>query len=368
MLQNFAFLSNADRIFTDITGGFDTRMIAILLKNLNLNFSCGICGDQVLNETEIAAKVAEKLLVKFYSKIKIDDRNKFLKMLERHFNISNGVPILYHSTELIHYYEVINQYFDIHVAGYAGSQLCDNFLPPLSILSNKINHSSLSKKYYMFIDIFNNSFITENEYYNRTEKKIAHVLSQIGSNKHSDVASYFTMTTFSRYYHGALMAAHNIILPIYVPYLEANFAKLLLETSFEIKHNRNIQKMIITSLHNELSLLMTTHGYNAHIGKNINSSAKNWLFSIARALIYDFSFLQNSYQFLKKYKKSEVKPSDIQRAFWIKEIDKKWSKNMPIFEYIDHKNLQKRLLYDPHPAKLKAKIMYLDRILTTCVE
>lgn len=365
--QNFSFLSNDDRIFTDITGGFDTRLLAIILKNLNLNFVGGICGDQVLNETNIAVQVAEKLNVEFRSNTKISDKNIFSTILDKHFNISNGVPILYHSTELVNYYEVISQDFDIHIMGLGGSELCDNFLPRLSFLTKRLKYSSLFEKYFKFHDIFSGNLITEDLYYNNITAKIANLLDKIGSDNHEKVASYLTASTISRYYHGSLMGTHDIIMPVYSPFLETNFAKIMIETTFNIKHNQNIQRTLITDLHKELSMLISSHGYNANISAEKHLGTKTALLNISRGLMYDFNFLLKFTRNIRRKKVYPIAPSDFQRSFWKDEILKQWKEDMMIFEIIDSQKLKKYIPFEPYPSQLNARILYLNRILEECV-
>jgi len=363
MLQNFSFLSQDDQIFADITGGFDTRMIVVMLKHMKLDFATGICGEQNLHEADIAAQVAEKLGVKFYSKIKITDKDVFCNIVDKHFKITSGVPILYHSSELINYYDQISQNFDIHVTGFAGSQLWGNFLPRLGFFSSRLKHASLLEKYFKFINIFHSKLVTENSYYENIKAKITQLFNKIGSDRHDEVASFFTTSTFSKYYHGALLGTHNTIMPIYAPFLEANFAKIMIETSFKIKDNRNIQRTLITELNEELSLLMTSHGYNANIGSERNLGEKNILQNIVRGLIYDFDILLKFNRFLQRQMKSSVRLADIQRSFWIDEVKKQWSENMAIFQIIDPNKLKKHLPFDSHASKLKAKIVYLNKII-----
>lgn len=366
MIQNFSFLSQDDKIFADITGGFDTRTIVTVLKYLNLDFAAGICGEQNLYEADIAAQVAEKLDVKFYSNIKITDKDFFDIIVDKHFKMTSGAPILYHSSELINYYEQISQNFDIHIAGFAGSQLWGNFLPRLGFFSSRLKHSSLFEKYFKFINIFNSNFVTEHSYYENIKTKITQLFNKIGSDRHDEVASFFTTSTFSKYYHGALLGTHNTIMPIYAPFLEANFAKIMIETSFDIKDNRNIQRTLITDLNKELSLLMTSHGYNANIGSERNMGKKNVMQNIARGLVYDFDILLKLNSYLQHKKKSTVRLSDIQRSFWIDEINEQWSENMAIFEIIDLHKFKKHLPFDSHASKLKAKIVYLNKIMQEC--
>lgn len=366
MLQNFSFLRPKDKVFVDITGGFDTRTIAVMLNHMNLNFVGGICGEQILKEADIAAQVAEQLAVNFFDNIKITDQEKFSKILDRHFKITNGVPILYDSSELINYYEFINRNFDIHLTGFAGSQLWDNFLPRLGFFSSRLKLTALFEKYYKYKNIFDNRLMTQKRFYNDLSKKIKQLFIKIGSNRHEDVASFFTTSTFSKYYHGSLLGTHNTIMPIYAPFLEANFAKIMIETSFKIKNNRSIQRTLITELNENLSLLMTSHGFNANIRTKSNIGAKKILRNVARGLMYDFDTLLKLQRFFQSMKKPQPKPAQFQRSFWIDAVNYEWSDHMNIFEIIDPNKLIRHFEREDDPSRLKAKIIYINKLIDEC--
>jgi len=170
LIKNLSFLNSDDRIFADITGGFDTRTIIAILKHNELNFEGGICGEQVSGESLIAQQLAQLLKIKFHSGISISDKALFDNVINTHFDITGGAPIPYHSSELINYYSYIKNIFDIHITGFSGTELSQS-IPRLSLLTKTVKFRMIYEKFYKYINIFSNNFMDETEYYNNIEKK-----------------------------------------------------------------------------------------------------------------------------------------------------------------------------------------------------
>ncbi len=371
--NNLSFLSSNDKIFVDLTGGFDTRTIVTILHGMNIDFDVGICGEQIQGELGIAEQVAETLQVKHHSNIKITDVNAFRRIVNKHFEIGNFVPILYHSSELLNYYEHIKRDFDIHITGFAGSQLFDQFLPRLSFFSSRLKHKALFEKTFRFNDIINDNLLTKTLYRENLAKKITKLLEEIGSDVHDEVACIFPLSTFNKYYHGTLAGTHNTLMPFYCPYLESNIVRVMGETSYKLKDDRTIQRALLTKLNQPVSLIMTSHGYNANIGSKRTKSTlrrfKKFAKALARQMIYDLGFPIKIMRLVENFSR-KVKPptrlEEIQRSFWIDEVEKDWSDNMTIFEVVDRNKLNKYLANESYNPKLKAKIIYLNRIIEKC--
>jgi len=367
---NLSFLTKKIRIFADLTGGFDTRTNVTMLESMGLDFDTGICGEQRLHESNLGKAVAEILQVIYHSHIKITEKHVFINIANQHFKIGNGVPILYHSSELINYYEHIKKDFDIHITGFAGSQLFDQFIPRLSLLSSRLKPKSIFEKLLKFRNIMHSNLLSKTQYYDNLEKKIRKLFEDIGSDIHEEVATFFTLATFSKYYHGSLLGTHNIIMPVYSPFLEGNIAKLLIETSFKLKENRSIQRKLLTDLNEVVSLIMTTSGHNAHIcskfKKNPLHSPEKCVKNIIRRISYDFEPLLKLTRFIEgtiNKVSPPVRMAEIDRCFWIDKVNEKWSDDMVVFEIVDRNKVSSSLRYDGYASKLQAKIIYLNRLI-----
>jgi len=163
-----------------------------------------------------------------------------------------------------------------------------------------------------------------------------------------------------------------VIIPAYSPFLESNYLKLMLETSYDLKEYHNIQRTILTKLNPTVSSIMTTHGYSADIGSRSANSvfmrSKNGVRNLARQMTYQFglfgimAFVEN----MLKRIKPPVNIEEVRRSFWVDEVNALWSDDMEIFELIDRNKLNKCLANERRPSELKAKILYLNRMINEC--
>jgi len=160
--------------------------------------------------------------------------------------------------------------------------------------------------------------------------------------------------------------------PFYSPFLESNYVRLMLETSYGIKDCHNIQRTILTELNPAASSIMTSHGYSADIGSKSASSvfrrSKDGVKNLARQMIYQFglfgimTFVENMVGKIKP----PINVAEVQRSFWVSEVNETWSDDMEIFEIIDRNKLNRCLANEQGSSKLKAKIIYLNRIINEC--
>jgi hypothetical protein len=117
---------------------------------------------------------------------------------------------------------------------------------------------------------------------------------------------------------------------------------------------------------------MTSHGYTAHIGPGKDITAlrrsRDATKNLVRKMIYQFGFsrVMKRIEGLKRKVRPLHRPGEIQRCFWVDEVNKSWSDSMEIFKLVDQDKLSKALRRDPYPSKLKAKIVYLGRLIREC--
>lgn len=364
LLKNFRFIENdkTDKIFIDLTGGLDTRLIASLLRSRGIEFQAGICGEQNINEEKIAKKISTIFGLDLFTSIKIEDKDVFEFYANKQFEISNGVPIYLHSTELLNYYQFIQDHFDIHISGFAGSQIFDNFLPQISFISKNIKPNNLIAKSFSYKDIFKNEILDEKNYNRNITTKIYGWLDRLGTRAHDHSANYFVTTTFSKFYHGSLLGLHNTILPVYVPYLEADLVRMLIECSIKLKHDRLLERSLITTFNEKISNIVTTHGYTSNVNSVRKESNAKKLKDVLRAISYDFKLLNDASRLISKKIKPTVNFAEIQRKFWIDEIQSQWTNDMNIFDFIDNKKLNIWLEKDNIGNQLKAKLLYLENL------
>ena len=368
--NNLKFLLNQDKIFIDLTGGMDTRLNATILKDLGIDYTIGICGEQNEGESKLAKDVAKELKMKMVDYFRIKTANQFRDTLDDHFNLINGVPFLYHTTELINYYKEIQREFNIHIGGFGGTELFTQYYRPLDIVSKKFNVNKFLSKYYKYSDIFQDEYISSNDYYYNLQKKIYRYFDKIGSNKFNDVATPLNFFIYSRYYHGSIIGTHNCILPYYSPYFESDFVKFMIEVDYHKKEYHNIQSKIITDLNKTISLIMTTNGYTANFGKfnrrDFLSKQKIYLKDISRRFIFHSNITTNTFEHLHLLLNS-IKTQDVledsDRKFWNQYVMEQYSNDLEMFKIVNRKKFEDILKYHPSKNKYLAKIIYLEKLL-----
>jgi hypothetical protein len=181
-----------------------------------------------------------------------------------------------------------------------------------------------------------------------------------------------SVSEFSRYYVGCLIGTHNVIIPAYSPFLEGNYVRLMLETSYDIKSYHNIQRTILTELNPAVSSIMTSHGYSADIGSRgagiILRRSRNGVKNLARQIVYHFGLfgiITLAQNMIRKIK-TPISLEEVQRSFWVDEVNALWSDDMEIFEFIDRNKLSRYLANGRRPSEMKAKILYLNGIINEC--
>lgn len=367
--ENLSFLHGNDRIFVDITGGFDTRTNAIAMRHMGLPFEAGICGEQILGEQSLASEVARALGVRFHT-VSIPDRDIFTTTARLHLLITGGVPLPYHSTELVYYYEYIRRSFDLHITGFAGSQLFDQFLPRLSLVSNRLNPTHVIQKNMNNMrihDVFADGAFPRAACIVTLKSKIEKVFNEIGSNLHDEAASYLLLSSFNKYYHGTLVGTHNVILPFYCPFLEANVARLMIETPYKFKRHRRVQRLLLKSMNSMVSNMMTSHGYSNRLSASQLAAdvVKGWM----RCTLYDISRACAFIDVVRRYHHTVRTPLSLaitQRPFWVDHINSLWSTDLPIFDVLDRDKIDGVAQTASERSALRAKTIYLNWLIGDC--
>jgi hypothetical protein len=364
--KNTAFLTSDNKIFIDMTGGFDTRLNAILLYGRDLDFDTGICGEQVFGEIALARRVADALNVSFHSDINISERSNFDVVLQQHIISTTGVPILYHSTELINYYNYIARFFDIHITGFGGSEVMEQTLSRMRLFSSKVSKLGICmRKEWLYQDVFPKEVMTKPCFYGNLSDKLERLLNTIGSHLYYHAGNALSVLDFSRNYAGCLIGTHNAILPAYTPFLEADYFRFMLEVSYDLKKYQRLQCYILKELNQSVAEIKTSHGYSPKTGPSPLVRMKGTVRDIARQLCYGLGLFRAK-AMAKTLRQIMVPPQILEymhRRFWTEAIDEHWSEEMPIFEIISRQKLDQALKISLETYKLKAIVLYLNRMI-----
>lgn len=356
--ENLSFLRTQDKIFIDVTGGFDSRVNAAILNNNGIEYVSGICSNkQTLNELQIASKVAHRLNVEFYDNFnKIESYDRFKDIVHKHYNISNGVPQLYYSTDLINYYDNIKRNYNIHVTGMVGSQL---FRRKGSlegtIIDNKIDIDKYLKTNFKYLNLINDRYITKGSYYGNLREKVEKIIGRIRGDDFFNLLMLIELMSYGRCHHGSAIGTHNCILPHYSPYMEANLVKVMFETSSSLKYEHNIQREILSKINPAVASVMTTHGYKAVRSSGLFSKRFLRTKKIAKEIKNKgMSYLRSC---LGCYSTSD------DPVYWIQEARRNYSDNMKIFEIVDKVKFEDLLHNNRNNNRFMAKIVYLNKII-----
>jgi hypothetical protein len=370
MMHNLSFLnSDHKRIYADITGGFDTQLNAVLLKENGTQFTSGLCGEQIEGEAAIARKIARVLQVPLREDIRIKTIDQFRETVNLHYTLFNGVPLLFHTSEIIYYFSELKNSYDIHINGFGGTEMLVQYYKPLTLLSPNLHIPSFLAYHFPYCDIFSNGKMTKKIYYKNLSKKVKKSLNILGTKKMKDAASALIFLLYSRFWHGAVMGVHNCLFPHYSPYFEADFIKMMFETAYTIKKSHDIQKIIISHTNRSSASIVTTHGYTAEIREkkpaDILYMIKNTVKDAVRRILYRFGVIRSIKKVCRNIMlrfKPAVYIEDNDRLFWHEEVQKKISGTMLIFSIIDKKKYNNIVRKHLYKKQFCARIVYLDTL------
>lgn len=358
LIENLSFLGPQDKIFADITGGFDTRVSATVLNYNNIKYAGGIVGERTADDVRFARKVAEKLNVKFSNDSHVQSYEQFESLVRKHYNISNGVPQLYYSSDLIGYYEDIKSNYNIHLTGMVGTQLMrrKHRLEGLTA-GGRVNVDGFIRKSFAYKHVINDRYITESKYYDNLYEKATKTIGTAPCDDPFGLLMLLVLDTYGRYHHGSVIGTHNCLLPHYSPYIDADLLKVMFEASSSLKYDHNVQKQILAKLNSPAASVMTSHGYSASVSSGLFPER----FLRTKKVVKTIKNIGSGY--LKSCLRANSK--DNAPKFWLQAVAENYSGDMKIFDIVDKVGLEGELQNsnDRDRNRLKAKIIYLNKII-----
>jgi len=273
---------------------------------------------------------------------------------------------LYHSSELVSYYDIIKRDYRIHVTGFSGTQ----FLSLGLKLRDTIKRGSIDVDKFLrgrfgYADIINDSYMTESTFYSNLRERYEEIIKVVEDDAPHELLALLVFLT-QKYYHGLLIGIHNCILPFYSPYFEANFAEALLQVTSRLKYAHEIQTEILSELNPEAASMMTTHGYTAsRDSRTLAMSLRVRLKRLAKQLRDKGFLLAKGMNYLGRYwrKGIGVLP-DTDRQFWVQEVQNSYSGDMLIFDgLVDKVKFENALSNHSRKNEFMSKIVYLNRII-----
>jgi len=367
------FLDKNDRIFVDMTGGFDTRTIAAILRNENYQFTGGICADPFIHirdkfsdELKIARMVAEVLKVDFCDNFIIENYDSYLENLNIQNAITAGIPIPFSNVDYLNYFLRIKNDYSIHICGYVGTQGFDQEMKNLNLLSTKFDINPFFGKRYQYLNVFSDNFITQKDFQEAISIKFKSWLQEFGTDNFKHVAAYLSILGYSKGWHGTLLNTQTCILPVYAPFYDIDCIRVLLETDYNIKKRHIIQRHMINNINPDLSSIMTTHGYNANpystnFKQNVIIKCKDFI----RPVIYQSNALIHLRHRLDKFINPAVDINEYGETFCEKYMNECYTNDMEIFSFVDRGKLEKQT--DNMPKKYKqtlfARLLFINGMI-----
>ena len=395
-LKNNLLFLNDENINThcDITGGVDTRVIIALMHNQNIDFTT---GSQLINQYEDFSnygKYSEKNIINKIEKLlnlktNITDENDYNDSKELideiTFYLSNKQT---YNRRTSHFLNIKNNNFNINISGLSGTELLRSSYYQHFKGNNELGLNDLLKEYVGLVDILKDNVFDKKSYYPHLNKYYSKNLKDLDYEKPKDLSSFidyfaFYRTHFTRY-HGLA----NSIVPFYTPYGDFNFAKLMYETSYDLKSKFKLQRKILENINPNLADLNCTRGFplttvkvsnfwrfKNMINKDIpqqyftpmqkfkdNISYNFIKFSLKNKNIYNLMFKNRIAENPSNKKNIWGNPNDLSIINYSSTF---LNSDLPIFSIIDKEKLEKYIIKDCNYNVLN-RVVNLNEIIEYC--
>lgn len=271
--DNLSFLRNVDKVYCDITGGFDTRTNLAILMHNNTKFNC---GNQIPTEYRhqlntgrysdlvITKKIADhfNLNIDTYSDTKFNSERE--KWREMAYDFFNGEDSWTYSRRA-GYYNYVKNENKILIAGLYGTELLaqSHYYRRCGRTRKTLDINSFLHRYYPYCDVMKDNYYPEERYHKNLRNFLESFLEHTDFQNFNDAGTYLQYLTFYRTFFSKYHGAVNAIIPAYSPFAEANFIRFMVQTSFKAKSGYFIERSIISKLNPELGNIETSHGYPA---------------------------------------------------------------------------------------------------------
>ena len=268
--DNLLFLKNANNVYCDITGGFDTRTNLAILMHNNIEFSCGnqipieykdLSNKGRYSDLAISRKIADRFNLGFHNYTDAEfnlEREKWHEMAYDFFGEDNWTY-----ARRAGYYAYLKDRYRILISGVYGGELLVQYYGPCGYTPEKFNMNAVLHRYFPYCDIMKDEYYSEEKYRESLRNVLEDFVSHTDFQRFDDAGTYFHYLTFYRTFFSKYVGAMNAIIPAYNPYQEADFIRLMAQTSFKLKSRYFIQRCIISELNPELGDIETSHGYPA---------------------------------------------------------------------------------------------------------
>ena len=360
--SNLSFVNKIDNeVIADMTGGIDTRVNIAHLVDRNIDFTPGV---QLPIEYEHYTNTGRYSELNIINQIRdVLDVDMHLYGDDEYRNNKSHIDeySLYFSNKLT-YNRRAGYFSSLHkkksglvISGLSGTEFLRQ--PYLNHFNShdKLDLSELVKDYYPILDLLDDSFLNQEEYYNEISSFISSSIDGIEFEDYRDLGSYIDYIAFYRTHFSRYFSLANSVLPFYTTYGDFSIAKILLQTSYATKQRFSIQRRILSKLNYNLAKIDSTRGFplstvnetNFIEFENLIDQNVPQQYIDQQTLKYENEFrkkisyyFDNKDEFYKKYGqsiKSEKlnllhSPTDFSI---ISSMDKVLSLDLPVFEFVD---------------------------------
>ena len=149
----------------------------------------------------------------------------------------------------------------ILISGLSGTELLRLSYYDYFKKNKKLDINDFLREHVELVDILNDNFLNAKEYYDHLHQFYKKNLDNVSRRYDRDLSAYIDYFAFYRTHFCRYLSLANSFMPFYTPYGDYKFAKLMYETSYDLKKKFKIQRHLITKFDKKLASLYCTRGF-----------------------------------------------------------------------------------------------------------
>ncbi|MED4753031.1 asparagine synthase-related protein [Brevibacillus choshinensis] len=269
--EKFAQSIREYRLSVDLTGGVDSRLIAVLLDYFGVPFETTVSGMDGMEDVEIAKEVAAAMGTSLYvTHPSIDGLEESIPEV---FRVSDGLnDVFKHYRSFQHNQNRVKRGVELALSGIGGEFLKDElWLQDFPFYTSKT--SRLDRMFTMFMlpipcknDYFTGEYADSNQkLQNRTIHSLARYEMDTNTKTYDNIYYYYELPTIG----GGFITAANRVLPSYAPMMELDFVQFGFNLKRRERFFNTFHRKTISKVNPLISRIRTSEG-------GISVSADKW--------------------------------------------------------------------------------------------
>jgi len=299
--EKFAQSIQQKQISVDLTGGVDSRLIAVLLDYFGVPFETTVSGMDGMTDVEISKEVAAALGTSLYiTRPRIDDLEESIPEL---FRVSDGInDVFKHYRSFQHNQNRVKRGVELALSGIGGEFLKDElWLQDFPFYSSKT--ARLDRMFTMFmlpIPCKNSYFTLEyaqhnDRLQNGTIHKLARYEMATNTQTYDNIYYSYELPVIG----GSFITAANRVLPSYAPMIELEFVQFGYQLKRRERFFNTFHRRTISKVNPRIARIRTSEGGVSvsadrwEVGKDIQKYV--WDKSVRLWKVLERRLLQGSY-------------------------------------------------------------------------